>query len=102
MAWTPSSLVRWLFDSGSGPSVRRLPRRILPRGPEAVRTSTSLSPAFQVRGLIGPQGLLPASEYLKSAAQQIGYARHWYVPSVLWISSGSHMLMALCWIGMAA
>ena len=102
MDWTPSSLVRWLFDSGSGPADRFLPRWIFLRALGAIYFSAFFSLVFQIRGLIGPQGILPASEYLKSAAQQIGYARFWYVPSVLWISSGSHMLMALCWIGMAA
>src|SRR5690242_7757632 len=102
MDWTPSSLVRWLFDSGSGPADRFLPRWIFLRALGAIYFSAFFSLVFQIRGLIGPQGILPASEYLKSAAQQIGYARYWYVPSVLWVSSGSHMLMALCWIGMAA
>ncbi len=102
MDWTPSSLIRWLFDSRSGPSDRSLPRWIFLRALGAIYFSAFFSLVFQIRGLIGPQGILPASEYLKSAAQQIGYARYWYVPSVLWISSGSHMLMALCWIGMAA
>ena len=102
MDWTPSSLARWLFDSGSGPADRFLPRWIFLRALGAIYFSAFFSLVFQIRGLIGPQGILPASEYLKSAAQQIGYARFWYVPSVLWISSGSHMLMALCWIGMAA
>lgn len=102
MDWTPSSLVRWLFDSGSGPSDRFLPRWIFLRALGAIYFSAFFSLVFQIRALIGPQGILPASEYLKSAAQQIGYARYWYVPSVLWISSSSHMLMALCWFGMAA
>jgi lipase maturation factor len=102
MDWTPSSLVRWLFDSRSGPSDRSLPRWIFLRALGAIYFSAFFSLVFQIRGLIGPQGILPASEYLRSAAQQIGLARYWYVPSVLWISSGSHMLMALCWLGMAA
>ncbi len=57
---------------------------------------------FQIRGLIGPKGILPAAEYLKNVAEQVGYARFWYVPSVLWFSSGSHMLTSLCWTGMVA
>ena len=39
---------------------------------------------------------------LKSIVEQVGHARYWYVPSVLWFSSGSHMLTGLCWVGMAA
>ena len=33
---------------------------------------------------------------------RLGAVRFWYVPSLLWLSSGSHMLMALCWVGMIA
>ena len=54
----------------------------------------------QIRGLIGPQGVLPAREYLQAVAQSgVAHVRFWYAPSLLWISSGSGMLMALCWIG---
>src|SRR5579864_151612 len=102
MDWTPSSVVRWLFDSQKGPSDRFLTRWIYLRSLGVIYFSAFFSLAFQIRGLIGPQGILPAAEYLKSVAEQVGSSRYWYVPSVLWISSGSHMLMALCWIGMAA
>ncbi|MGC1618796.1 MAG: lipase maturation factor family protein [Candidatus Acidiferrum sp.] len=64
--------------------------------------SAFFSLVFQIRGLIGPEGILPASEYLKNIAAQVGFERYWYAPSLLWFSSGSHMLMALCWAGMAA
>ena len=102
MEWTPSSVVRWLFDARNGPSDRFLARWIFLRALGAVYFSAFFSLVFQIRGLIGPQGILPASEYLKSIAEQVGHARYWYVPSVLWFSSGSHMLMGLCWVGMIA
>ena len=102
MEWTPSSVIRWLFDSRNGPSDRFLSRWIFLRALGAIYFSAFISLAFQIRGLIGPQGILPASEYLKSIAEQVGHARYWYVPSILWFSSGSHMLTGLCWVGMAA
>jgi hypothetical protein len=102
MDWTPSSFVRWLFDSRKGPSDRFLTRWIFLRSLGAIYFSAFFPLAFQIRGLIGPQGILPAAEYLKSIAEQVGYARYWYVPSVLWFSSGGHMLTGLCWAGMAA
>ena len=102
MEWTPSSVVRWLFDSRDGPSDRFLSRWIFLRALGAIYFSAFFSLVLQIRGLIGPQGILPASEYLKSVAEQVGHARYWYVPSVLWFSSGSHMLTGLCWVGMAA
>jgi hypothetical protein len=102
MEWTPSSVICWLFDSRNGPSDRFLSRWIFLRALGAIYFSAFFSLVFQIRGLIGPQGILPASEYLKSVAEQVGHARYWYVPSVLWFSSGSHMLTGLCWVGMAA
>jgi hypothetical protein len=102
MEWTPSSVIRWLFDSRNGPLDRFLSRWIFLRALGAIYFSAFFSLVFQIRGLIGHQGILPASEYLKGIAEQVGHARYWYVPSILWFSSGSHMLTALCWVGMAA
>jgi lipase maturation factor len=102
MEWTPSSAIRWLFDSRNGPSDRFLGRWIFLRALGVIYFSAFFSLVFQIRGLIGPEGILPAGEFLKSVAEQVGYARYWYVPSVLWFSSGGHLLIALCWVGMAA
>jgi hypothetical protein len=102
MDWTPSSVIGWLFDSRNGPSDRFLSRWIFLRALGAIYFSAFFSLVFQIRGLIGPEGILPANEYLKSVAEQVGHAGYWYVPSVLWFSSSSHMLTGLCWVGMAA
>jgi len=102
MDWTPSSVIRWLFDSRSGPPDRFLSRCIFLRALGVIYFSAFFPLVFQIRGLIGPEGILPAGEYLKTVAQQVGHARYWYVPSVLWFSSSAHMLTALCWVGMVA
>jgi len=102
MEWTPSSVIRWLFDSRNGPADRFLSRWIFLRALGLIYFSAFFPLVFQIRGLIGPEGILPAGEYLKSVAEQLGHTRYWYVPSVLWFSSGSHMLTGLCWAGMAA
>ena len=53
--------------------------------------------------LIGPGGILPASEFLQRVAQHFGpIARYWFAPSLLWLGSGSHAVTALCWVGLAA
>ncbi|MGC2231749.1 MAG: lipase maturation factor family protein, partial [Candidatus Acidiferrum sp.] len=102
MDWTPSSVIRWLFDSRNGPTNRFLARWIFLRALGVIYFSAFFSLVFQIRGLIGPEGILPAGEFLKSVAAQFGNARYWYAPSILWFSSSSHMLMALCWVGLAA
>jgi len=58
---------------------------------------------FQIRGLIGPKGILPASRYLHVVEQSLGaWQRVWYAPTPLWFSGGPVMLSALCWAGMLA
>lgn len=57
---------------------------------------------FQVRGLIGPGGILPAGRYLSALHEQAGAKAYWYVPSLLWLSSSNHALMAITWVGLIA
>ena len=61
-----------------------------------------LSLLFQIRGLIGPDGILPAGEYLEAVARHWPRRRFWFAPTLLWISTSPHMLMAICWAGMIA
>jgi hypothetical protein len=102
MDWTPASAVRWLFDSERGASDRLLPRWLFLRALGLIYFSAFFSLIFQIRGLIGPEGILPASEYLQAVARAYGHNRFWFAPTLLWISSGGPMLMGLCWAGMAA
>jgi hypothetical protein len=96
-------LFGWLFDARLGPSDRLRARWLFLRALAAIYFSAFYSLVFQIHGLIGPQGILPAQSYLQTVAQSLGHwERLWYVPSVLWVSSGSGMLSALCWIGMVA
>jgi Lipase maturation factor len=98
-----TSAVRWLFSSERGPADRLLPRWLFLRALGLIYFSAFFSLVFQVRGLIGPQGILPAGEYLQQVAQALGRTRGlWFAPTVLWLSSSSNMLLALCWVGMIA
>jgi hypothetical protein len=97
------SAVRWLLDSERGAFDRLIPRWLFLRALGCVYFSAFFSLVFQIRGLIGPDGILPAGEYLRALAHSFGYSRGlWYAPSLLWLASGPHMLTALCWAGMAA
>ena len=100
---SPSTAVAWLFDGKHGPPGRLLPRWLFLRALGLIYFSAFFSLVFQIRGLIGPDGILPADRYLSQIAQASGHLeRLWYAPTLLWFSSGSHALMALCWVGMAA
>ena len=102
MERSPASAVRWLLDSEHGASHRLIPRWIFLRSLGLIYFSAFYSLIFQIRGLIGPNGILPAGDYLQAVGHSLGHVRFWYAPTLLWFSSGSHMLLALCWIGMAA
>ena len=97
------SAIRWLFDSERGAVDRLIPRWLFLRALAGIYFSAFYSLVFQIRGLIGPQGILPANEYLQAVAHSLGRSRGlWYAPTVLWLSSGPHMLTTICWVGMAA
>src|SRR5271169_251863 len=96
-----ASVTRWLFSPESGPANRALPRWIFLRGLGLIYFSAFYPLLFQIKGLIGPDGILPANEYLQ-ALTKLGLKRFWYAPTLFWFGSGPHMLMAVCWIGMVA
>lgn len=100
--WSPASAVRWLFASEPGKADGLLPRWIFLRALGLIYYSAFFSLVFQIKGLIGPQGILPAGEYLRAVAEQLGRAGYWYAPTLLWFSSGRHMLTGICWVGMIA
>ena len=58
--------------------------------------------AFQIRGLIGPHGILPAQDYLAEVARILGARRFWYAPSIFWWSASDRALLAVCIAGMIA
>ncbi len=102
MERSPATVVRWLFSSESGASDRLVPRWIFLRALGLIYFSAFFSLVFQIRGLIGPDGILPAGEYLEAVTRQLGPARFWFAPTLLWLSSTNHMLTAICWVGMIA
>jgi len=79
-----------------------IPRWIFLRALGLIYFSAFYSFVFQIRGLIGPHGLLPAGEYLEQVARVMGQARFWYAPTLLWLGSGARALELLCWAGMIA
>lgn len=91
----------YLFDSAHGATNHIVARWLFLRALGLIYCSAFFSLLFQVRGLIGPQGILPAGDLLQ-AVRSLGALRFWYAPTLLWLSSSDRMLMALCWIGLIA
>ena len=101
--WTPAFLRWWAGPGPVGPPGRLLPRWLFLRALGVIYFSAFYSLLFQIRGLLGPDGLLPAGVYLEEVAKAVhGLARFWYAPTLLWISSSDRALLVLCWAGMIA
>lgn len=98
----PGNFVHWLFDSRSGAPGRLVPRWIFLRALAAIYFSAFFSLLFQIKGLIGPQGISPATDYLTAVARSHASTKLWFAPTLFWISASSHALMAFTWIGLIA
>jgi hypothetical protein len=94
-----AKFARYLLDPSSGYLGARW---LFLRALALIYFSVFFSLAFQIRGLIGPKGILPAGMYLDVVAKALGWLRYWYAPTLLWVSTGNRMLEAICWVGMAA
>src|SRR5215475_12794601 len=96
----------WLLGPEAPAETQRthlLPRWIFLRALGLIYFSAFYSLIFQIKGLIGPQGILPAGEYLAAVAGIVsGIARFRWVPSLLWFGSSDHALMLVCWLGLFA
>ena len=91
----------FLFDRDHGPCDRLLPRWLFLRGLGLVYFSAFLALAFQILGMSGSGGILPAAPYLQ-AARQLGNQRFWLAPTVLWWGCSDHALTLLVWVGLIA
>src|SRR5258706_12945214 len=98
----PAYILRWLFDPDHGARDRFLPRWLFLRALGLIYFSAFLSLVFQIHGLIGSNGILPVSEYLRAVTNSVGFARFWYAPTLLWFSSSNHALTVIVWTGLFA
>src|ERR1700733_479493 len=98
-------IINW-FLGPRPPTVERpghlWPRWIFLRGLGLIYFSAFYSLLFQIKGLIGPNGILPALDYLKVVTASLQGHRFWFAPSLLWFGAGNRALMALCWGGLIA
>jgi len=96
-------IAKWFLGPKSGAYGHLGPRWIFLRALGIIFFSAFYSLLFQAKGLIGPNGILPANVYINAVGHSVhGLARLRFVPSVFWASSTNHALVAVCWIGMVA
>ncbi|MGZ4872290.1 MAG: lipase maturation factor family protein, partial [Candidatus Angelobacter sp.] len=96
----------WLLGPEAPDEISRthlLPRWIFLRALGLIYFSAFYSLVFQIKGLIGPRGILPAVDYLGDVANYYpGLQRFWFAPTLLWFGSGNHALMLITWLGLIA
>jgi len=91
-----------LFGPDFTPPGYRIARWLFLRALGAIFFSAFYSLAFQIRGLIGPNGILPAQDYLAQVARVLGRSRFWYAPTAFWWSASDRFLMLVVFIGLVA
>lgn len=91
-----------LFGPDSTPPGFLAARWIFLRALGLIFFSAFYSLAFQIRGLIGPDGILPAKDYLVQVARVLGSARFWFAPTVFWWSASDRFLLGVVVAGMVA
>ncbi len=96
----------WLLGQeapAESPRTHLLPRWIFLRCLGVIYFSAFYSLLFQIKGMIGPNGILPAASYLQDVANYYpGLQRFWFAPTLLWIGAGNHALMLITWVGLIA
>jgi lipase maturation factor 1 len=93
---------REILTAEEGPPGHLWPRWIFLRALGLIYFSAFYSLLFQIKGLIGPEGILPAGDFLQAVSSAIHAQRFWFAPSLLWFGSSDRALLLLCWAGIAA
>ncbi|HEX4047377.1 MAG TPA: DCC1-like thiol-disulfide oxidoreductase family protein, partial [Elusimicrobiota bacterium] len=97
-----SRLTRLLWGPSPAPPRIDGTRRLVLAGLGLCYLVAFWSFGVQVRGLIGSDGLAPASRYLEAAAAQLGPGRYWDIPTLAWLSASDRALVGFCAAGALA
>ncbi len=89
----------WLDYFGFDPSAYSIAIRIFLRLLGAIYVIAYVPFLFQIRGLIGEDGILPIKTYLEAVKRSLGKKRYYYVPTLLWLNASDWAIFALIWSG---
>ena len=93
----------WFGPEGTPEAGALGPRWLFLRALGLIFLSAFLSLAFQIRGLVGSRGILPAGDYLDAVARALpALERGWRVPTLFWLGHGDGALETATVIGMVA
>jgi lipase maturation factor 1 len=98
-------VVNWLL--GPEPITEKRPGHLWPRwfflrALGLIYFSAFYSLLFQIKGLIGPNGILPAADYLQAMNAALQLRSYWSAPTLLWFGASNGALLTLCWVGLVA
>jgi predicted DCC family thiol-disulfide oxidoreductase YuxK len=96
-----SPLTRWLCGPNLAPPHYSVSAGIFLRALAVIYFIAFASLWWQLGGLIGPDGILPAQPYLDAAGQQLGASRWWQMPTLCWFFGAGKFLHVLCLGGLA-
>lgn len=91
-----------LDESSSGAARMIFSRSLFLRGLGLIYLIAFLSLEWQVTGLLGSDGLRPASDYLDQVRESLGGVDLARIPTLFWLGSGDIALRAACWVGAGA
>jgi predicted DCC family thiol-disulfide oxidoreductase YuxK len=94
-------LTKWTFGTRIEPARFALTQWIFVRLLALIYAIAFGSLSLQVTGLLGARGILPAAEYLKAVAANVGAMRFYYVPTIFWINASGGALQGVCYAGVA-
>jgi hypothetical protein len=97
-----TELPRRLFGPDFSPPGYLAARWVFLRTLGLIFFSAFYSLACQIRGLIGPNGILPAHDYLIQVTRVLGGARFWYTPTIFWWSASDRFLLGVVLAGNVA
>ncbi len=105
MAERFQAVVNWLL--GPEPITDKRPGHLWPRwiflrALGLIYFSAFYSLLFQIKGLIGPNGILPAQDYLQAIGASLHAQRFWFAPTLLWFGASDRALTLLTWVGIVA
>jgi predicted DCC family thiol-disulfide oxidoreductase YuxK len=93
---------RWLWGNNVRLPHYHLVRWVFLRGLGAIYLIAFLSLWLQVEGLVGSQGLQPASAWLDAVRERFGRAAYLQAPTLFWLSASDAVLWLGAVLGMAA
>jgi lipase maturation factor len=101
-----SAAIRWLLDPEplrpDGTATHLWVRWIFLRAFGLIYFSAFLPLIYEIRGMLGANGILPIVDYLQAVAGAMHGWRFWYAPTVLWLGSSDRAVLILCWVGLIA